>query len=67
MPEFPKLIINGADPDLVWYIFSRGDNLVVIEGQAINSYDDFITLCTQEPLKNKEVLKIQLLRTLSGG
>ncbi|MFC1892936.1 hypothetical protein ACFLYR_02710 [Chloroflexota bacterium] len=67
MPEFPKLIIEAADLDLIWYIFSRGDNLVIIEGQAINSYDDFIQLCSQERYKDKEVLRIQLLHKISGG
>ena len=67
MPKLPKLMVETPDFDLIWYIFSRGDNLVIVERQAINSYDDFVQLCSEEPYKDKEFLRIQLLPVIDGG
>ena len=67
MLKLPKLIVETPDFDLVRYFFSRGDNLVIIEGQVVSSYDDFVKLCSQEPYKDKDFLKVSLFPVADGG
>ncbi len=67
MPRLPKLTIEEVDLDLIRYIFSRGDVSVIMEGQLVNSYDDFVKLYSEEPYKSRESIKIELVHVISGG
>ena len=59
MLETPELLVRYA-------LFSE-DNLVAVEGQIVYSYDDFVTLCSQEAHRDKEYLKIEIFPVMEGG
>ena len=66
MGKLPKLMVETPE-FLVRYVLFSGDNLVVVEGQIVYSYDDFVTLCSQEAHKDKEYLKIEIFPVMEGG
>lgn len=63
----PKLLIEVSDIEQARYIFFRGDNIVIVEGQVIDTFDDLVVLCSQVPYKDREYLKVQLLPVVGGG
>ena len=67
MPRVPRIMVEISDLELTRYIFFREDNIVVVEGQVVNSYDDLVALCSREPYRDKEYLKMQLLPVVEGG
>lgn len=67
MPKLPKLILETPDFDLINHIFSRGNNLVAVDGKVVNSYDEFVRLCSEETYRGKEFLRISLFPIADGG
>ena len=63
----PKLLVEISSIEQTRYIFFRGDNIVIVEGQVIDTFDDLVALCSQSPYKDREYLKMQLLPVVSGG
>ncbi len=50
------------------FLFSYGANaMIMVEGQLINSYEEFVQLAAQDCYKDKEFLEVVLLPTLIGG
>jgi hypothetical protein len=51
-----------------YFLFSYGaDAMIVVEGQVINSYEEFVQLAAQDCYKDREFLEVVLLPTLIGG
>ncbi len=67
MPRLPKLIVEAVDLDVIRHVFSRGDVLVIVEGQVVDSYDDFIKLYSEEPYTDREFIRIELVHVVTGG
>ncbi len=67
MLKLPKLIVEDADLEIIRYIFARGDNLVKLDGQLVNSFDDFVKLCSEEPLRSRDSIRIEIVQMLEGG
>ena len=50
-----------------FYGSEDGYPLVVMEGQAVNSYKELIQLASQDSYRNKEFLKVELRSVVLGG
>ncbi len=78
MPGLPRLRIKPSSPtgaedifdfEQARYRFNWGHEpfLIVVEDQPVFSYEDLLKLVEQEPLKDKELLEIELQPLLAGG
>ncbi len=45
------------------------DNLIFVEGERINSYEEFVQLATQDSYQNREFLEVMVLSAnlIDGG
>jgi hypothetical protein len=43
------------------------DDLVMVEGQEIYSYEDLLTLVKQEPYRNQQYLDMRIMPFIAGG
>jgi hypothetical protein len=76
MAKLPKLKIRGLGWDVSEGIrdFEQakylpfGQNVIIlVEGNAIKSYEDLIRLASQNPHRDKEFLEVKFLELLRGG
>ena len=49
------------------YLFSLGDKTIMVEGQRVLSYDELVSLVSQDKYRNKESIEVVLLPTIAGG
>lgn len=47
--------------------FDDDETVCILEGRAINSYQELINLAGQDPYKGKDILEITLLPVIAGG
>ena len=80
MPNLPKLKVKYNTEDEYgegtveleqakdfFYGSEAGHPLVVVEGQPVYSYKEFVQLSTQDIYKDKEFLKVELRWVVLGG
>jgi PDZ domain-containing secreted protein len=48
-------------------ILNFEEGIIMVEGQTVHSYDDFVQLVTQQKYKNLEFIEIVVLPTIVGG
>ena len=76
MPKLPKLEVvwSFRDPREETYDLEQAKEflfdpgiLAFVDGQLVNSYDDLVQLAAQDQYKDREVLKVILIRRGVGG
>ena len=80
MSKLPKLKLKMTDgheeihdleeakniyPD--WRFNHGFETTVLVEGQAVNSYEELVQLATQDKYKDKKFLEVVLLSFIGGG
>jgi PDZ domain-containing secreted protein len=48
-------------------ILNFDEGIIMVEGQTVHSYDDFVQLITQQKYKNLEFIEIVVLPIIVGG
>ena len=76
MSRLPKLRIrfpSGSPGEYICELEQAKDYLnfnegvFLVEGQGIQSYDELVSIATQDKYKNKEFLEVELLHIIGGG
>ncbi len=77
MPELPKLKIKLPFGPLMWDYCSLDEakhrfdfipeTLVSVEGQLIHSYEELVSIATQDCNKNRQFIEIELIPLIGGG
>lgn len=74
MSKLPKMkIIKWNGEEVIqeiedWKNFPFAiDDLVMVEGQEIYSYDELVEMASKEPFKNQEFLDVRIMPFIAGG
>jgi hypothetical protein len=75
MAELPKLIIKpfGYPSEFIYDLeearncLNFDSGVIVIEGQIIHCYDELVQVAVQDKYKDREVIEVVLLPTITGG
>lgn len=74
MSKLPKMkIIKWNGEEVIqeiedWKSFPFAiDDLVMVEGQEIYSYDELVEMASKEPFKNQEFLDVRVMPFIAGG
>ncbi len=70
MYELPSLVVEIRRFEQIRHLdkaFFWGDNLLLVEGQLVRSYEELIKLATQDRYKNKGFLEAKLEPLIGGG
>ena len=74
--KLPKLKVEGlgwdvskgiCDFDQAKYFPFNRDLVIVVEGQAVRSYDDLLELVSKNHYEDREFLEVKFLPTIVGG
>ena len=71
----PKLLIKAfGDPgedicelEDAKYLFNVANQLIVIDGQLVRSYDELVKIAAQEKYKDQELIEVIQIPAISGG
>ena len=44
-----------------------GGGIIIVEGQMVHTYDELVTMVTQDSCKDKEFIEVKLVVPYSGG
>ncbi|MFH1002980.1 MAG: hypothetical protein V1780_02425 [Chloroflexota bacterium] len=70
MYELPKLVVEIQRFEQIRYLdkaFFGGNNLLLVEGQLVQSYDELVQLARQERYREKGTLEVKLEPLIGGG
>jgi hypothetical protein len=71
----PKLLIKAfgdpgediCEPADAKYLFNVANQLIVIDGQLVRSYDELVKIAAQEKYKDQELIEVIQIPAISGG
>ncbi len=71
----PKLLVKVfGDPgediyglEEVKYLFNFAEQIVVIDGQNVRSYDELVEIVSQERYRNQELIEVVQIPAITGG
>ncbi len=71
----PKLLVKVfGDPgediyalEEVKYLFNFADQIVVIDGQNVRSYDELVKIVSEERYRNQELIEVVQIPAITGG
>ena len=77
MKKRPQLRVEGLGWDVGdktydfeqarYFPYESLDLVIVVEGKAVKSFEEFEELVGKEPYKNKPLLDVKLLEVIAGG